>query len=220
MYVTVNSTDKTNVTSGSCTATLITASPVQIAECRPGVPEGSPQCSAIACTGLTETLQSDKSTYGFMATARTVNTSVASYVFDFGDGETFTENSSANSALVTHIYPHDGKTYRVTVMISSTTGGVPSAGCAVTFITATPQKPAECKPGVPEGSTECARKKPIIIQAASVKELPDTGPTGLIVIFVMSMIGGIVFHKTHHHVQKRRRRRAAHHHTHPHHHAA
>ncbi len=69
-------------------------------------------------------------------------------------------------------------------------------------IIATPVPPV---PTPPAPTTPTPTPQPPVAQpASSVTALPNTGPGALIIIAVLSIIGGYVFHMTHRHVQKKK----------------
>lgn len=133
--VAVNSKDKTNVTSSACAVKITIAQPADL-----------------VCDSLTATQVGTTNEYNFAAKATPTNTTITSYVFDYGDKTNKTVTTAATSANGNHTYTTPGTYTAVVTVNSKDKQNVTSAKCAVK-ITIAP--PAECKPGVPEGSPEC-----------------------------------------------------------------
>jgi uncharacterized repeat protein (TIGR01451 family)/LPXTG-motif cell wall-anchored protein len=142
--VTVNGTNKT-VTSENCKKEFeVTPIPVT---------------PAYACESLTATKIS-RTEYSFAGkAAATGGATIVSYTFDFGDGNTET----IANPTVTHTYSQ-AKVYTVkmsvTVKIDGSNKTVTSDACK-TQITISPEKPEECKPGIPVGDPRCEEKPPV-----------------------------------------------------------
>jgi hypothetical protein len=64
--------------------------------------------------------------------------------------------------------------------------------------------PTPPAPTTPTPTPPVVPQTPVAQPASSVTDLPNTGPGALIIIAVLSIIGGYVFHMTHRHVQKKK----------------
>ena len=142
--VTVNDTDKT-VTSENCKKEF-EVTPV-------------PVTPAYACESLTAT-KINRAEYSFTGKATATNgATIVSYTFDFGDGNTKT----VTNPTTTHAYSQ-AKDYTikmsVTVKVDGGNKTVTSDACK-TQITVSPEKPEECKPGIPVGDPRCEEKPPV-----------------------------------------------------------
>ncbi|MCA9325565.1 hypothetical protein KDA23_05915 [Candidatus Saccharibacteria bacterium] len=82
-------------------------------------------------------------------------------------------------------------------------------------ITATPKKTLQAEPvptphtpnptpTPPQTDTDVTPPSTTPVKTASITTLPKTGIGAVGFVFLMAVIGGFVFHKTHHHVKKRR----------------
>lgn len=142
---TVNGSDKT-VTASACKKSF-------------EIPEDeTPVTPSVSCDSLTYAKIS-RTEYTFTGVASAEeDTSIVSYTFDFGDGNTKTVK---NPIKVAHTY-QQAKAYtiklRVTFKVGDNTVTKTSDACKVQ-ITVTPETPEECKPGIPVGDARCETPK-------------------------------------------------------------
>lgn len=161
--VTVNGTDKT-VTSENCKKEF-EVTPV-------------PVTPAYACESLSATKIS-RTEYSFVGKATaTSGATIISYTFDFGDGNTKT----VATPTVTHTY-NQAKAYSVkmsvTVKVDGSNKTVTSDACK-TQITVSPEKPEECKPGIPVGDERCEENCDVPGKEHLPKDSPDCKETPVI----------------------------------------
>ena len=178
----VNGTDQQNVTDTGCKVVVKT-------------PE-APKKPALTCENLTFQAVADKDlTYTFTATANATNTTIVSYVFDFGDGATTTVPTSAETANTEHTYAQN-QAYTATVTVNSKDiTGVTSETCKVQIAPTT-------QPCVPkEGEDENCQPTcvPTATQDENCNELPptlvNTGPGAIAGLFAGTSVLGAGVHQ-------------------------
>ena len=101
----------------------------------------APPVASLVCNSLTATEGTTKRMYNFVSKATATNTSITSYVFDFGDGSAKQTVSSAQStANVSHQYADKTAQYTAKVYVNGTNqSNITSDNCAVIIkTTATP----------------------------------------------------------------------------------
>lgn len=120
-YAVVNSTRKSGVTDAHCRVSFTTPKPQP----------------SLNCVSLTQSIVADKTnTYQLNATAHASNTTITSYVFDFGDGQQQTVTTGKTNASLTHTYSQADTSYTATVHINSQAiKNVGSANCQVVIKT-------------------------------------------------------------------------------------
>jgi len=127
-YAVVNSTRKSGVTDAHCRVSFTTPKP------KP----------SLNCVSLTQSIVADKAnTYQLTATAHASNTTITSYVFDFGDGQQQTITTSKTNASLAHTYGQADTSYTANVHVNSQAiKNVGSANCQVVIKTPpTPSAP-------------------------------------------------------------------------------
>jgi hypothetical protein len=96
------------------------------AECKPGVPVGSPLCNnpTLACVSLTGTPASGTAPLqvAFTSVGSATNQTITEYQYDFGDGTT----ASSSSTKATHSYKTSGP-YIATLSVKGSNGGTATA---------------------------------------------------------------------------------------------
>jgi hypothetical protein len=136
-------------------------------------PKPTPPKPSLVCVGLTQT--GSGLTYTFHATAAAKNTTITSYVFDFGDGKSTTVSSRANKVSAKHTFAELNKQYVITVKVNSKDiKNVTSTSCKLTLKM---PKPDECKPGVPKGDVRCHECKPGVPDTSEECTVPLTPTT-------------------------------------------
>ncbi len=147
------------------------------------------ECAAnpnYSCTNMS-VIQLSTTNFSFTTNASVANgAKIVSYNYDFGDGTTKTVNSSAKSNSITHNYAKLG-TYNVAVSLAINLNGklVTSNMCQTTVTPST-----------------------TVVTTSKITSLPNTGPGAVILIAILSIVGGYATHHAHRHIQ--RKRRAAH----------
>lgn len=127
-YAVVNSSRTSGVTDAHCRVSFTTPKP------KP----------SLSCVSLTQSIVADKAnTYRLTANAHASNTTITSYVFDFGDGQQQTVTTDKTSASLTHTYGQPDTSYTATVHVNSQAiKNISSANCqAVIKTPPTPTTP-------------------------------------------------------------------------------
>lgn len=173
LVVTVNGQDKT-VTSANCKKTITIPTP--------------PVTNVYECSSL-QTIKQDRTTFSYTVVPQASgHVTIKEYVFNFGDGQGVTVGPGQETQ--THSYNQAG-TYTATVSITYIVNGklitgVTGKDCSK-VLTVQPLPPAECKPGVPMGSSQCT-------PTPTPTTIPATGPEGIVGGFVGTSALGLGVH--------------------------
>ncbi len=94
----------------------------------------------LVCESLSfSAVKNEERTYNFVAKASAKNTTITSYKFQFGDGNTDVKKTNSTSTSTRHTYANAGTTYKARVYVNSTrTNAVTGSNCVVTIKTPTP----------------------------------------------------------------------------------
>jgi hypothetical protein len=156
--VSVTDSQNKTATSANCSKPVV----VKTAECKPGVPIGSPECeaSALACVSLVPTPGTPAADgsipYTFVATAKSTNGTISSYSFDFGDNsQPQVVTTSATTANASHTFASGSFTATVTVNGKDASGNPVQAAVSTNCSQKINVNAPECKPGVPSGNSQC-----------------------------------------------------------------
>ncbi len=187
----INTTAKNGVTSANCAKQITIPQP----ECKPGVPEGSPQCNVVmTCNNLVFSAPSDNTQQvTFTVDASGQNVTIDSYHIDFGDGST-PYNGAAPSTL--HNYPATNQTYAAVATVTFTNTltskqqTVSSDKCKVQVPVTIPMCTVPGKENFPVGSPQCTTPPP----ATPPTVLPSTGPGDVIGVFAGVSLAGAAAH--------------------------
>jgi hypothetical protein len=110
---------------------------VTSANCKTAIKTPTPPKPSLTCVSLVASIVADQTnTYKFTATASAKNTTISSYLFDFGDGNTQNVATSSTSASATHTFAQADTSYTVKVSVSGKdASNVTSEKCQVTIKT-------------------------------------------------------------------------------------